>query len=1370
VAATALATERERVDGRYLVLGTLGLGGMGTVYRVLDEATGKHCALKQMTAPREGEALGARLRFRREFHTMASLRHPRIVEVFDYGIADARPYYTLELLDGEDLHDLDRVPAGRACELLSDVASALAFLHARRLLHRDLATRNVRCTADGRAKLIDFGVLATAGVAGDVAGTPPYIAPETLRGRPLDHRVDLFGLGALAYRILTGKQAFPARTVDQLEPLWRERPLAPSSLAPDISPALDELVLSLLAIEPLARPAGAAEVIGRLSAISGVSRAPEVGAAHGWIASAALVGRQREVSQIRRTVAKVQSGEARSVLIEAPSGTGKTRMLRELALEAQIAGLLVARVGSSDLADRGPYGIVHGLARSLLASCPDEALAAARPRGAMLARVIEELRARLGVAPAQPAGDPAEDRMRLQAELAAWFLAVAERRPIALVVDDVQRCDEASAAVLAALAHGDGAPRLLVAAALRTDEPVRAPAAIASLCDAGRRMRLRGLDEPELGQLCRSLFGDVPHIARLANWMHRTAGGSPLHSIELARHLVERGTIRYADGMWIVPEELGHTDLPRGLPDALDARIRTLPAEARALGELLAVHGGELALPRIVALADADEDDVFAALDQLAFEEVVIHADERWRFRHDGLREALLRGLGDERRRELHRRVGDVLAAGADSDDAATGWHLLRGGDARRGAALLERAGRALYDAQSFSDCIAPLEAALAADVRRTPRDRLRLQHLVLMAGCMADRKAALRHVDACVGGYQRWAGVGVATAASRVVGRHLGVAIGLLWATLRWLAYAGRGPNPFDAFRTFFIVAGYASTIHSLSFDLPGARANVELVEPVAILPHRVPYAVYLLIQCLHLFPLGVLVRARDNALRILDILDRDRITPIREIDRRTGAGGAHYMIALVSVFNQEPDAGARLTTLDQLGLRFFEIGADQARIIGHRLRGEESLAETLESAVELRFVQLGSMWQIQAFVPIYSALAYGYTRDMLGLRRCIEQLAGMCEDGFGFAGFLALTRGEYLRERGDVAAAAEELAPLVEHTDFPMLSQHALPAYAETLLALGDPARAKAIAEQGVTHNSEPEQYNLHAKVRSLRVLALAEAALGDGAAAAARLDRAIADTAAHASPLISGSLHETRARIAAAAHDSLAYHQHLAETQRWFRATRNPVLIARAARLEAFGEAIGARRDNDNASESDDAATEVASPRRHIQLHHALGAEAVTTPVPVDPRAHVSAVLSACRGANERAIRSLELVVAEARGAHGYLYLKHAGQLTLVAPTFGDEPSTVVRHELARSLARHEHPGAESDDESTAQDHPTRRYLAVPLVFQIGDKRVAVGAVAVFAGALPLVAPDPAIVAEVARELFDAGDAQPTVLSRH
>src|SRR5262249_39475134 len=147
------------VAGRYQVHARIGAGGMGVVYRAWDERVGCYVALKT-THERVDDA--QRALFERECLTLARLRHPRIIEVYDFGIHRGEPYYAMELLDGIDLRELAPLPYKEACSHLRDVASSLALLHARRLLHRDVSPRNVRVVG-GRCKLIDFGALAEFG-------------------------------------------------------------------------------------------------------------------------------------------------------------------------------------------------------------------------------------------------------------------------------------------------------------------------------------------------------------------------------------------------------------------------------------------------------------------------------------------------------------------------------------------------------------------------------------------------------------------------------------------------------------------------------------------------------------------------------------------------------------------------------------------------------------------------------------------------------------------------------------------------------------------------------------------------------------------------------------------------------------------------------------------------------------------------------------------------------------------------------------------------------------------------------------------------------------------------------------------------------
>src|SRR6478672_11987169 len=174
-------TAPAEVSRRFELLEELGAGGMGTVHKARERASGRVVALKQLHPPMN-ERSRARLEamFEREYHTLARLRHPHAVEVYEFGRSERGPYYTMELLAGADIQTLGPLPPSEVCRHLRDIASLLALLHTHRLVHRDISPRNVRLAADGRAKLIDFGALHAFGVASEIVGTAPCVAPELL--------------------------------------------------------------------------------------------------------------------------------------------------------------------------------------------------------------------------------------------------------------------------------------------------------------------------------------------------------------------------------------------------------------------------------------------------------------------------------------------------------------------------------------------------------------------------------------------------------------------------------------------------------------------------------------------------------------------------------------------------------------------------------------------------------------------------------------------------------------------------------------------------------------------------------------------------------------------------------------------------------------------------------------------------------------------------------------------------------------------------------------------------------------------------------------------------------------------------------------
>ena len=262
-----------RIGGRYEIHEVLGRGGMAVVYRATDGVERREVALKQLVPsrrPRDREAAAAL--FEREFHTLAELSHPRIIEIYDYGLDPEGPYYTMELLDGGDLRDLAPVPWREACALAYEICSSLALIHSRRLVHRDVSPRNVRRTRDGRAKLIDFGAMVPMGQGALIVGTPAFVSPEVVHGARLDGRADLFSLGATLYFALTGRHAHPARDFAELSEVWATKPLPPSHVVADVPASLDALVASLLSLEPSMRPQSAFDVMHRLAAIAGLER------------------------------------------------------------------------------------------------------------------------------------------------------------------------------------------------------------------------------------------------------------------------------------------------------------------------------------------------------------------------------------------------------------------------------------------------------------------------------------------------------------------------------------------------------------------------------------------------------------------------------------------------------------------------------------------------------------------------------------------------------------------------------------------------------------------------------------------------------------------------------------------------------------------------------------------------------------------------------------------------------------------------------------------------------------------------------------------------------------------------------------------
>jgi hypothetical protein len=256
---------------RYRIIGLIGRGGMGEVYRADDLKLGQPVALKFLPEKLASEPAWIE-RFYAEVRHARGVSHPNVCRVYDVGESEGRHFLSMEYVDGEDLASLlrriGRLPQDKAIEIGREMCAGLAAAHDKGVLHRDLKPGNVMIDGRGRAKITDFGL--AVGVdddkgGGEVSGTPAYMAPEQLEGRGASIQSDIYALGLVLYELFTGRKAFEAATLAE----WRrkhaeEQPTSPSTVTPGFDPVVERVILRCLEKDPKARPRSVAAVAAAL--------------------------------------------------------------------------------------------------------------------------------------------------------------------------------------------------------------------------------------------------------------------------------------------------------------------------------------------------------------------------------------------------------------------------------------------------------------------------------------------------------------------------------------------------------------------------------------------------------------------------------------------------------------------------------------------------------------------------------------------------------------------------------------------------------------------------------------------------------------------------------------------------------------------------------------------------------------------------------------------------------------------------------------------------------------------------------------------------------------------------------------------------
>jgi len=549
--------------GRYEQVRPLGAGGAGELLLVKDRKHGDEaCALK-ILRPRTRDP-GLEPLFRAEFLELTEIRHPGIVRVREFGLLESgEPYFTMDFVPGESCRAFvreDRLTTTEYVDLAAGVLTALAHIHTRGVVHRDVKPENLIVRrGDGHLEtvLIDFGLAVTAGAnrAGEASGTLPYISPEVLAGAAADPRADLFALGMVLYEVATGKhvaeRAALLRTPGTALAPDRVRRVLRRSARGAVPRRFEDFVARLIAPAPADRYASAAQALVDLNGIFGRAQgeAPAEAAPRARLPEAPLVGREAALDALLQRLEALHEGMLLDplVVVAGPAGIGVTRLLATLRNHAAVSGCLVATGGS-----------LRDLAVDLLGH------PAIRDAG-------------------EVGSSPREQVFRIDAALHAL---PAGELPV-LLLDDVHRMGEEECTALrdwiTALDRRAGRAQAFLALGGRGDG--EGPGA-EILRTAGRAVPhdlrdLAPLGKTEVRAVLGALLGQPRISGEVVQALHRATGGNPRLLAELLQLLVDEEVLDLSgEEPRLAEERLKDLRLPKGVAEAVARRIARLPAAA----------------------------------------------------------------------------------------------------------------------------------------------------------------------------------------------------------------------------------------------------------------------------------------------------------------------------------------------------------------------------------------------------------------------------------------------------------------------------------------------------------------------------------------------------------------------------------------------------------------------------------------------------------------------------------------------------------------------------------------------------------------------------------------------------------------------
>ena len=767
---------------RFRVVSQLGAGGMGVVYRAIDQERDTPVAIKLLRNP-DSEGV---LRFKREFRSIQGLHHPNLVSLGELVSEGTHLFFTMELLIGVDFvdwtcpgrhHGTDDIsvrsprlvrsdaatiksepptnevlaprPRGlfeeaRLRDALAQLADVLVFLHENGIVHRDVKPNNIIVRANGQLCLLDLGLATDSNrikqlTTQHIMGTVLYMAPEQAASKPVGPPADMYSVGVMLYEALAGTLPFDG---PQLEVLMRKQ-VEPPPRIPDaekLPPDLVALCMDLLAFNPESRPSGR-KLLARLGRKPSATSASSVSLSQ----SGAFVGRADELRALKAAFTATATNAVK-VVVEGESGVGKTALVQRFvaSLDSHEPRPLVLS-GFCYERESVPYkafdGIVEELA-SILGKSGNHALQELLPENvALLAQMFPLLRRVEAIAQA-PRGEHITDLREVRTRGFAAFRdligRIARRAPVILTIDDLQWVDADSRALLQELLRPPAPAQLLVIMTVRSfvDADLLPPGDFVRLSVT----RLPAADAENLATRLLSLAPNRPdlNVASLV----QESGGHPLLIDELVRHSLtgERAIekLRLEDAFW--------------------SRISSLAEPIQRLLKLITVAGAPLRQEAAARAAEVEYMQYRKEVALLQSAHLVRTTGARGHDTvqpfHDRVRAAVYEHLPGNERRACHLRLARALESTAHADPEPLAAHWAEGGDLEKAAKYAALAAGQAMETLAFARATRLYQLAIELSPAGSAAERRALKHKLGEALAHSGRgeESAKAYLDAANG------------------------------------------------------------------------------------------------------------------------------------------------------------------------------------------------------------------------------------------------------------------------------------------------------------------------------------------------------------------------------------------------------------------------------------------------------------------------------------------------------------------------------------------------------------------------------------------------------------------------------------------